>query len=1162
MHLFINGKGLRTLMLTIILVGTNIDGLSPEFVKNTTLLDTSKFKEKIKSGLPFWLRYGVVLGMVLVESYIAENYAYYSPQSATVEVLKKLFNTAVPGLRVPDLTNKPGRFLSLEAIGKILRLIYQAKHGGLESSEKYKKLTGKDALADGLNGLQTDVWESAKKNKLASSTDISATNLKNIYKAFVKDLLDALDECNYWGKNSMPLYPENLVLYFIYAFVNKKAQQKDELKKFFKGLCQGDLENTNPSLKSSWSNEKFDSEEVLKHKNDSKSLLSKRYLLSDENLEELLAVGVLTQWSASRLPPLFEYGEAKSGVVDGVHFPDCFESALRNLFNIVAYDEKTKLFSAEKLKSAAPKLLNEVLDFYKDFAGKKGGELLHSYVAADLQDALLRTAWLDRVIKKNIPYFMYIDLYNKKGKRVYEAPLKKGPFVICLPDGSPLLENKNPGSGGFYENVLTIGDKIYHAFTPSSGLFGYELVPYTYNFIVIMNHLLGLDLFKDVDLGKELLTNDFEARYISTMKNIKPFEGIVYKKYDFIDELELSFAENRTFIVQIDKGQHTSIKLPFAGGHSWSIDLFNKIVNPEAMVFLCHAFNFDASGLGKLKALNQPFWYRGDWSLNSAKILGVDQLIERISLDQQNKKLYVGSIKLIMTNFHLVEGDIGDIQTLMDKVGDGIFADKEITDAIIVPLFPVIDVFNGCAKWLKNDARWNRFDSIVNLKLLFVAFEHRLASLNSEDAKALLIRNNLWLVDGIRNGSLEGFEQLCNQIIALLPQDQVEKFFLRPDLFSNGIFENDGRLFPLLVSKTKQVVGLEKARELLLEKSGSSDGLWFKILHRGSSEMIKNFVLGSKPLLTNEMWKKNLVQVNENGENLIMSLVQCIPFPTEAAMRTLLKILQEDLSKEEFAQQLCLQNKQGMTPYTLLLNVLDKMEEGSRYMDEGEGVASALIESMSKFFTKAELIKTMKLPSPSKGMLIFSYDSGLRLFNLLMQLLNEKEKATLFLDAKDEVGNNILMCYMSRFILYEAYGFKVFEALKKLPKEVQTMVLKHNNLQGENILMHAALTEDIVAEKLVLEAISSLALEERIALFEQKNNEGYNALGFFFWGARGASDPKQFMNIFLTAMDPLPGEARKKIASNEKLLNVFALDNNKNPELVMLVKEWAKKAGV
>lgn len=1133
-------------MLTIF-VG-HVEGLAPRFIKNTTLLGVGdEINETKKPVLPFWLQYGVAIGMVMSVSHIVENYAYYSPKSATVGVLQWLFNTSIPGLRIPDLTNKPGRFLSLEAVGKIVRLIYQAKY---DDALEEKKVGRKDWLVESLNNLEDNVWTLAKKNKL---TDIGQQKLKDIYKEFVKELVAALDECNYWGVNNVPLYPEHLVLYFIYAFVNKKAEGRTDLSMFFKGLCQEKLKGTDPSQQSKWAQEKFGSELPT----EKTVVLSASDTFSFEKLEETLCAGVLMNWITSDLPPLFEYKNVTSQVVRGVHFPDCFESTLRNVFNIVAYDKDTGLFSAKKLEETVPTVLKEISVFYQDFSGKKDGEFLKPYTSSDLESDILETAWLDRVIKNNIPYATYRDLYDKKGKKLYEARPKQGPFLVCLPDASPLLDKKDVNEKGFYENVLTIGDMKYHAFTPSSGLFGYELVPYVHSFIILMNYLCGLDLFKEVDLGQELLSEGFEANYISTLSNKNPFERIIYSK-GANDELNIVVSGERAFVVQLNRGLHAFITLFWSRVAEeiktvWQDQLFAAVVNPEVCLLIAHAFDLAVTKSKALDAVNQSFFYRGNWAMNSRKLGAIKQLATQATAHPKNKDFYVESIKMITAKFHLVERDFGELNRL-GKAASNFLGDKAIADAILAPFFFEVDKFKGCVQWPENDMRWDDMGNIINYEALFVPFVLRLQSFKNDDLKVLWGHELSWIETAIKSGDKTVFELVCKLISEWFSKETMEKNLLAPGLIELASTSSGGRNLQPLINKMQTVLGKEKTRQLFLDGGGKTT-LWFDVVQHGDAEAIRNFFIVSKELLTNEEFEQSLVQVDINGNNFIMAFM--VGTPDEVGMKELLALLQKYLPEKEFAKQVLLKNKEGEQPYAVFMRLMSSAAYMATEWDGYLGAGVALLAVMSKVLTSTQLLEVLGISS-GRGDLVFRFDPSLRVFNLLMKVLSKEEKETLFLKVYPEPEMNLLVFYMCKG---HKEFLRVFEVFKTLPQEVQAKVVLQVAEDGQNMVMKALGNFGSAIAESVLAVINVLNNKERAVLFGQESTLGYNAIGSIFLGARSSDDPQQFLKKFLQVMDSLPLETRKKLVMNKTIPELFDAFEDK-PELIMLVKDWAKSFGV
>ncbi len=597
----IDNRSLLILLLAVHFSG-GVYALTPQLIKDTVLIPVKPIKidENNKSELvarlqplPEWLRYGVLFGMVFIETGVTEGAARSAPDnSSTKKLLLQLFNVKTADFRIPDPgMSVAGNYISPQMMGRIIRLIFEsglkefqenpASSGKIKASKKMVAKSQKEMLLEKLNDIKPEVEKSFKEALQKLDEKFSSTSFKSSFKAFTESLVNSLEECNYWGTSASSIYTPNTPLYFLYSFVYKKAESRADLKNFFTGLCfedlglkkdltqyfpqqsltvdQDDLSTVNPSLSVGWVDEVFELKNLLNYSLDP----SKLYVLNHLNFEEFFAAGIVQNWTVANMPPIFEYGRVKSKIFPTVIFIDCFESALRNLCNIFVFESNTQPFNATLLQKY-PGTLKSLINFYTNYPGKKvknetGKEIMAPYTAIDLHDKKLHTEWLDTVLKNNIPYATYNTLYNAKGVLVKNAIDTHKPFTICLPNNSSLLSGKNVNDQGFYEEVVTIDGVKYDAFTLNSGLFGYELVPYAHSFVFLLNYLFGFDFFKDKNIDEEIVKTDFDINYTKLLDQTPLFESILLKSGATKDEFVIVTKKQQKFSIIIEKGRHVFI---------------------------------------------------------------------------------------------------------------------------------------------------------------------------------------------------------------------------------------------------------------------------------------------------------------------------------------------------------------------------------------------------------------------------------------------------------------------------------------------------------------------------------------------------------------------------------------------------------------------------
>lgn len=516
--------------------------------------------------------------------------------------------------------------------------------------------------------------------------------------------------------------PPHTTLYLLGSFAYKKSLTRADLKLFFDALCgehldlkndlkqyfpnrtidanQEPIDNANPTHTKNWLTDSYDLKHLTAQEIGLLASKSEDTDSSSEDIEQLLVTGIVQNWITWNMPPMIDYGSIASKKYTYVApSSDCMRTSIRSICNILAFDQKTQLFSIETLLENAPNATKELQNFYKTYPGKKcSDQSIIPYTAADLQDENLRMAWSDDVIKINIPYATYVELYTKNGTRVKNAPRETGPFAIYLPtDNSYLLNDKKPNKYGFYEQAIKIGDSTYDVYTPSSELLGFGFAPYTHTLIFILNYILGLNLFDGITIDKELIKTNFEKKYMEKLGHTKPFKDVTSNisstvGADLIVTHLISHTftttRNQTFFIGLQGGLHAYVrevwKKPTEDTSEYTLD--KKYTDPDVNLFITHACNVNPNLSG---IRNQSYLFRGDWFLNSTKLYVVKKIIDYIDLKKsatnydnpdeylkdiivyeeekdssKDQEFYLEVIKNILTKLRFVIGEI-DICRIM-----------------------------------------------------------------------------------------------------------------------------------------------------------------------------------------------------------------------------------------------------------------------------------------------------------------------------------------------------------------------------------------------------------------------------------------------------------------------------------------------------------------
>ena len=169
-------------------------------------------------------------------------------------------------------------------------------------------------------------------------------------------------------------YPEHLIEQVIMAFFLKKQNDKKEFLDLFSGMA--------PLT--------FKDSEFLKSPDKVNHFLSQQYSGSELNFdhdhtesdllnepEKIVLYALEGESVAQPLPRVLGYAQAKHSSLHGGTYADCGETSLRNFFNMVLYNPKTRSFDAQflqNLQSKNPELRKARKSKWLNLLTNRGGE--------------------------------------------------------------------------------------------------------------------------------------------------------------------------------------------------------------------------------------------------------------------------------------------------------------------------------------------------------------------------------------------------------------------------------------------------------------------------------------------------------------------------------------------------------------------------------------------------------------------------------------------------------------------------------------------------------------------------------------------------------------------------------------------------------------------
>jgi hypothetical protein len=240
------------------------------------------------------------------------------------------------------------------------------------------------------------------------------------------------------------------------------------------------------------SNFSHDETQYLKGIND---FLARSYLsaLDPELYEKLVYAQIIKRFYKGFLPKMAEYTSIK---YQGVVFPDCVETTLLNICNMILYDRISGTCNIEKIPV------------------ERRSQILHGFYANPINRQIsnncmaeIHEAWGTSI--QNLPYITYRQLIHvaEDGSRLaLTAPKDTNGFIRGIPETTMCTLEHNG------ERVKIAGRWYIHVNNPRDLVC--EMHPTLRNIVIVLDMLFKLNLFDVYPLEQSFLTTDFNARYM------------------------------------------------------------------------------------------------------------------------------------------------------------------------------------------------------------------------------------------------------------------------------------------------------------------------------------------------------------------------------------------------------------------------------------------------------------------------------------------------------------------------------------------------------------------------------------------------------------------------------------------------------------------------
>ncbi|MBX9831147.1 hypothetical protein K2X40_04265 [Candidatus Babeliales bacterium] len=220
------------------------------------------------------------------------------------------------------------------------------------------------------------------------------------------------------------------------------------------------------------------------------------HLTNHANLADVVYTELMCQKFGQSIPYLPEYATV---MFDVVKVADCVETTIRNLCNIATYDQETRTFGNKLLTPNAPEKLD-------NFYATKTQDATNN-AEDDTNRLKVHQDWSNLV--QNQPYITYAKIKLPGSSYTMDATQitdKKGKKKFCgfikLPGGA-IPDNAKRSTVTFKRDsqditleTLKVNGNKFLLVAPDAGYQLYEIMPWMQNIIIMLNDLLGLNLFE------------------------------------------------------------------------------------------------------------------------------------------------------------------------------------------------------------------------------------------------------------------------------------------------------------------------------------------------------------------------------------------------------------------------------------------------------------------------------------------------------------------------------------------------------------------------------------------------------------------------------------------------------------------------------------------
>lgn len=407
-----------------------------------------------------------------------------------------------------------------------------------------------------------------------AAQNIKRNDLKSQTVLFVATLIEALDQCGFFTTQSaegyLPFTPYGLLLAFLY----KKAESRGDLWHYFISLEQilnrsvfSDVIDEN-----SWKASSFTQDEAEKMiKSFEKFSVHTVFSIDDclKNYENWIFAHLFLK--KSDLPNKTFFRTVPSF---HIKYPDCAETVIRALCNILMYDKDSQSFLIDQLLRTCPLIKRDNLDeaFLKFYSPQANNGLISDNIRNDRSERYgVHGAWAPVV--EDLSWVCYKQLVDRQSHKIFTAPEKFNGFISFKDSIGNAIESEEGLEYIFPSTTVattTIDEKAfatisiagqkYCVFDPEK-FYAVEVAPSLKNTIIVINKLLGLNLFGD--MTNAFFNKNFNSKYFDSLCKI--FGWTVADKSILDDDLKVRKPK---CCIKITTSHDASFEIGFSKKHA------------------------------------------------------------------------------------------------------------------------------------------------------------------------------------------------------------------------------------------------------------------------------------------------------------------------------------------------------------------------------------------------------------------------------------------------------------------------------------------------------------------------------------------------------------------------------------------------------------------